>query len=314
MNQRQFHNIGNHNQLNTDFKTEVLALRLLNFYQEIDYLFLKRLGGTQRSFHKDIQSISLELFDGEENVLTIQTHKEGIYDYLPSGVFHSPTLGDFKGGVDNIVSEIRHQRKIEETARRLFEPFENEIFYLQLSILMQENQYDISDNATILVEILHELFPLLEKIEKKTARIFVFLLPFFHSVKGNKKWFEKCLSAFLRVPVNIRFLPNKVEDIQEVSDTLVLSQVHLGHSLVLSGSHWDGERNWAIDYGPIPYEDLAQYMPDAELRRLLEVLYDYCLPVAVKVEEFFITQRQSESFVLQDTVLNTNRLGYSTFI
>ncbi|WP_172915089.1 hypothetical protein, partial [Capnocytophaga canis] len=246
MNHVQFGNTDSHNGLNTDFKTEVVALHLLHFYQEIDYLFLKRLGGNQRSFHKDIQSISLELFEGEENALTIRTHKEGIYDYLPSGVFHSPTLGNFKGGVDNIIAEIRHQRKIEETARKLFEPFENEIFYLQLSVLMRENQYDISDNATILVEILHELFPLLEKIEKKTARIFVFLLPFFHSVKGNKKWFEKCLSAFLRIPIKIRFLPNKVEDIQEVSDALILSEVHLGQSLVLSGSHWDGERNWAI--------------------------------------------------------------------
>lgn len=302
------------NSLHTDFKVEVVALNLLRFYQEIDHLFLKRLGGNHRSFHKDIKAISVDLFNAETDIVTIESYRESIYDYLPNGVFHSPTLGGFKKNTDSIIEEIRHQRKIEESARKLFEPFENEIFYLQLSILMQENQYDISDNTTLLVEVLDTLFPLLEKIDAKTARIFVFLLPFFHATKGNKKWFERCLSAFLKIPVHIVFLPNKVDDIQEVSEYLVLSQMYLGQSLVLSGSHWDGERNWGIYYGAIPYQDLEHYMPCATLRKLLITLYDYCLPVGVKVEEFFVVEPQGISFTLQNTQMNTNRLGYSTFI
>lgn len=118
----------------------------------------------------------------------------------------------------------------------------------------------------------------------------------------------------MKIPVHIVFLPNKVDDIQEVSEYLVLSQMYLGQSLVLSGSHWDGERNWGIYYGAIPYQDLEHYMPDAVLRQLLITLYDYCLPVGVKVEEFFIVEPQEISFTLQNTQMNTNRLGYSTFI
>ena len=33
---------------------------------------------------------------------------------------------------------------------------------------------------SLLVDVLSDLFPLLKAIERKTARIFVFLLPFFH--------------------------------------------------------------------------------------------------------------------------------------
>ena len=302
-----------YNELDTDYKIEVIALNLLNFYKEIHHLFLKRLGGNERTYHKDIKSISVDLLGLDENVLNIETYQEGIYDYLPNGVFHSPTLGDFSSGVDTIIEGIRAQRRIEASARKLFQPFENEAFYLQLSMLMQENNYDISSESSFLVEVLSDLFPLLNAIEKKTARIFVFLLPFFHAIRGNKKWFEKCLKAFLQVPVRIVFLPNRVEDIGVVSSSLVLSQMRLGQSSLLSGSHLDGERNWGIYYGAIPYESLSHYMPEAPLRRLLQVLYDYCLPVQANVEEFFITERKQNSFMLTSEG-NVNRLGYSTFL
>jgi len=178
---------------------------------------------------------------------------------------------------------------------------------------MQENNYDISSEGSLLVDVLSDLFPLLKAIERKTARIFVFLLPFFHAIRGNKKWFEKCLKAFLQIPVRIDFLPNRVENIGAVSSSLVLSQMRLGQSSLLSGSHLDGERNWGIYYGVIPYESLNHYMLGAPLRQLLQVLYDYCLPVQASVEEFFITERKQDSFTLA-LEGNLNRLGYSTFL
>lgn len=303
-----------YNGLNTDYRAEAVALNLMSFYEEINQLFLERLGGSKRSFHKDIESLYVELFDLGENVPTLKVHREGIYDYLPEGLFHPPTLGLFYGGVDNIVAEIRHQQIIEKDARNLFKPFEIEAFYFQLSVLMQESGYDISYNSNLLIDVLDEIFPLLDKIEKKAARIFVFLLPFFHSVRGNKKWFEKCLSAFLQIPVYVAFLPNKVEATEMDSNSLTLSNVLLGQSFVLSGSHCDGERNWGVFYGSIPYRELNLYMPDSNLRILLRVLYDFCLPVTVKVKEFFITERQNKSFTITDTDENVNRLGYSTFL
>lgn len=302
-----------YNELDTDYKIEVITLNLLNFYKEVHHLFLKRLGGDERSYHKDIKSISLSFLGLDGDVLNIETYQEGIYDYLPNGVFHTPTLGDFSSGVDTIIEGIRNQRRIEASARKLFQPFENEAFYLQLSMLMQENNYDISSEGSLLVDVLSDLFPLLKAIERKTARIFVFLLPFFHAIRGNKKWFEKCLKAFLQIPVRIDFLPNRLENIGAVSSSLVLSQMRLGQSSLLSGSHLDGERNWGIYYGVIPYESLNHYMLGAPLRQLLQVLYDYCLPVQASVEEFFITERKQDSFTLA-LEGNLNRLGYSTFL
>ena len=157
--------------------------------------------------------------------------------------------------------------------------------------------------------MLQEFWPLLDTLDKKTAEIFVYMLPFFHTVRGNKSWFEKCLSSFLKIPVKITFTPNYVSDIQEASEAISLTNYQLGISLVLSCAHMNGERNWAIHYGPIPYRDIDKYIPNSDLRKLLEALYDYCLPATVEVEEHFVTEKNNQSFVLGES-----RLGYSTFL
>ena len=69
----------------------------------------------------------------------------------------------------------------------------------------------------------------------------------------------------------------------------------------------------ASEIGVFTIESLNHYMLGAPLRQLLQVLYDYCLPVQASVEEFFITERKQDSFTLA-LEGNLNRLGYSTFL
>ena len=302
-----------YNNLQTDYKAEIIALNLLKYHKEFDQVFIKRIGSNDRPFRKDIKSIKEEYDELDEKAAVIETHREGLYDYLPEGIFYPPSLGDIRNGIDDIRNRIQQQREIESNARKLFQPFEMEIYYTELNALLVENQYDITSESDMLVQTISELWPLIHQLDEHTAKIFVYLLPFFHSVRGKKRWFEKCMSAFLQIPVNITFVPNRITDIEDVSGSLVLSQMRLGISSMLSGSHFDGERNWAVHFGPIPYERLTDYIPGSNLRKLLQILYDNCLPATVKVEEDFITERQPSSFSLMDDG-NNNLLGYSTFL
>jgi hypothetical protein len=83
--------------------------------------------------------------------------------------------------------------------------------------------------------------------------------------------------------------------------------------MVLSGKHMDGERNWVFHYGPISYNDISKYVPYSNLRKLLQIIYEYCLPEMVEVEEHFVVEKSNMSFLL-DKHQDTNRLGYSTFL
>lgn len=302
-----------YNNLYTDYKAEVVALNLYKYRQEVDQVLIRRLGNNDRTFNKDIKVIREEYFELGERIISIDTHREGMYDFLPEGVFHPPSLGHVNSRVDEIVHQIRVQRKQEASARKFFYPFELEASYLELNSLLLEYDYDLSKENDTLIGTLLELWPLLKDLSASDAKIFAYLLPYFHAVRGSRHWFEKCLTAFLQVPVQVTFGPHHNLAGKMATDKLVLSQMQLGVSSILTGDHMDGERNWIINYGPIPFEKLNNYVPESSLRRLLEQLYSYCLPVSADVEEVFLTDNEPDAFRLSEEQ-ETSRLGFSTFV
>src|SRR5699024_3524729 len=184
-------------------RAEILALNLIKYYTCLDEVYLNRLGSNNRTFNKDIDNITSKVYDLGELIVSIDTYREGIYDYLPEGLFHPLSLGDQLSSVENIVKQIKKQKKIEAETRKFFQPFELESYYLSLSALAKENEFDITGNSRLFLETMKDLWPLLDKLDADTAETFIYILPFFHEERGNKSWFEKCMSAFLKITVKI---------------------------------------------------------------------------------------------------------------
>ncbi|WP_370900144.1 type VI secretion system baseplate subunit TssG [Chryseobacterium gossypii] len=303
-----------YNKLQTDFKAEAVAVNLLKYHRAVSNIFIERIGINDRAYLKDIKSISSHYLGFDEEVFTIETYREGIYDYLPEGLFHPPSLGASRKNVENIVKEIRRQKKVEDDARKFFRPFELEIFFTEISALLKEFDFEISSDTDTLLETVGELWPLIKMLDKQNACIFIYILPFFHQIRGDKSWFERCMTAFLQVPVEVTFAPNVIDGIEENDDSMLLGNARLGVTFIPSGRHMDGQRNWVVNIGPIPYKDMKKYIQGNPFRKVLEAIYDYFLPVTVNVEENFITEKQEYSFCLEDDERNANRLGYSTFL
>ncbi|AKK74275.1 hypothetical protein OK18_18180 [Chryseobacterium gallinarum] len=304
----------NYNKLQTDFKAEAVAVNLLKYHRAVSNIFIERIGINDRAYLKDIKSISSSYLGFDEEVFTIECYREGIYDYLPEGLFHPPSLGASRKNVDTIVREIRKQKRVEEDARRFFRPFELEVFFTEISALLKESEFDITSNTDSLLETVSELWPLIKMLDKQNAYIFMHILPFFHQIRGSKRWFERCMTAFLQVPVEVSFSPNVIDRIEENDDSMLLGNSRLGVTYIPSGKHMDGQRNWVVNIGPIPYEEMKKYIPGSPFRKVLQALYDYFLPVTVDVEENFVTEKQGYSFSLEDDERNASRLGYSTFL
>lgn len=303
-----------YNKLQTDFKAEAVAVNLLKYHRAVSNIFIERIGINDRAYLKDIKSISSQYLGFDEEVLSIKTYREGIYDYLPEGIFHPPSLNTSRKNIGNVVNEIRKQKKVEEDARKFFQPFELEIFFTEIGALLKEQDFDLASETDSLLKVFSELWPVLKMLDKKSAYIFIHILPFFHQIRGDKKWFEHCMSSFLQVPVKITFTPNIIDRFEEEDDSILLGNSRLGITYIPSGKHMDGERNWIINIGPIPYEKMKKYIPGNPFRKVLQALYDYCLPVNVDIEENFITEKKEYSFLLENSERNSNRLGYSTFL
>ncbi len=303
-----------YNKLQTDFKAEAVAVNLLKYHRTVSNIFIERVGVNDRAYLKDIKSISSSYLGFDEEVYTIESYREGIYDYLPEGLFHPPSLGASRKNVDIVVREIRKQKRVEDDARKFFRPFELEIFFTEISALLKESEFDITSNTDSLMETVSELWPLIKMLDKQNAYIFMHILPFFHQIRGDKRWFERCMTAFLQVPVEVTFSPNVIDGIEKNDDSMLLGNSRLGVTYIPSGKHMDGERNWVINIGPIPYEDMKKYIPGSPFRKVLQALYDYFLPVTVDIEENFVTEKVAYSFSLEDDERNASRLGYSTFL
>ncbi|WP_228427967.1 type VI secretion system baseplate subunit TssG [Chryseobacterium oncorhynchi] len=304
----------NYNKLQTDFKAEAVAVNLLKYQRTVSNIFIERVGVNDRAYLKDIKSISSSYLGFDEEVFTIESYREGIYDYLPEGLFHPPSLGASRKNVDTVVREIRKQKRVEDDARKFFRPFELEVFFTEISALLKESEFDISSNTDSLLETVSELWPLVNMLDKKNAYVFMHILPFFHQIRGDKKWFERCMTAFLQVPVEVTFSPNIIDGIEKNNDSMLLGNSRLGVTYIPSGRHMDGQRNWVVNIGPIPYEDMKKYIPGSPFRNVLQALYDYFLPVTVDIEENFVTEKVEYSFSLMDDERNASRLGYSTFL
>jgi hypothetical protein len=54
-------------------------------------------------------------------------------------------------------------------------------------------------------------------------------------------------------------------------------------------------------------------MPLSHYRKLLALIYDYCIPAPAQIEQYFITNKREDSFTLGKTN-DTGILGYSTFL
>lgn len=301
-----------YNSLETDYKTEVIAYTIWKYYPDLDGVFLKRLGSNNRSFHKDLKCIKAEYMEVKEKIIHIETYREGLYDYLPEGIFHPPSLKRGQKNIADVVDQIRQERLVEQKARSFFQPFEMEIYFSQLKALDLAASFDGLDQHNQYLVLLEELWPLLKLLDAKNARIFTFLLPYFHVARGKKEWIEQCLSTCFKLPVTIYFIPNVIAEFEAISSSLVLGNIRLGLTSVLVDDHFDGEKSWMFHFGPIVYSDLHLYLDGTPLRILLQALYEYCLPVTATVIEHFLTQKEKESFRLDNN--NNSLLGYSTYL
>lgn len=310
MKERVFNNV---NEAETDFKAEAAAASLLQLGIPADKILMRRIGINSRARNKDVSSLKRDFFEFNEEHIIIETNRESIYNYLPEGVFHPPTLGGLGKSTEDIIEQIRAQKKAEEDGKKFFVPFEQESYYTELAALNFENNLDRKGSNDHLLEILSALWPLLETLDRDTAKVFIYLLPFFHTARGNRQWFEQCMAAFLGVPVHVKFIANRVEEVNNI-ESLFLSNTRLGIDTLLCGTHTDSNRNWQINIGPVPSEMIERYVPGSSFNKVLAAVYDHCLPATAVWEQHIVTGQTEKDFTLSPVEETNIFLGYNTFL
>src|SRR6478672_3774432 len=99
------------NTLSTDFKADVIAAELIENGVPAEDVILFPLGGFQRPFGKDVETISEDISNTDnKKYYLVKTHQDGIYDILPEGLFHEVlSTKDIKSEKEIADAIERHQ-------------------------------------------------------------------------------------------------------------------------------------------------------------------------------------------------------------
>ncbi|MFT3936528.1 MAG: hypothetical protein QM726_23080 [Chitinophagaceae bacterium] len=297
-------------ELETDFKAEVIAVSLLGHKQDFGSIIFDRLGNRARGHTKDAYHIA-DWLGGATDKVAIQSFRQSMYDAMPENFFHPVTLGGVGKSNDDIIHEIRHQRKIEQDARKFFKPFEQEASYIEMQSLLLELMYEQKATFSNLLDLFKQTWPILGRLPSSVALSFIYILPILHEVRGDIKWIERCLLFVTGFDVRIEE-NNSLNKIDTSLPSFTTGNSLLGINSSLAGNQYDGIAGWDIHIGPVPQSSVADVLPHSGFIELMQLLADHFVPSGIFIN--FIIHPEKGT----DTVLSPEAdgpcLGYSFFL
>jgi len=292
-----------HEELNNafyDLKAEVLVSEIeeKTSVSEED-IVISNQSTFNRSYRRDVTDIKLVHPKKHKDLLQFNLARNGIYDLLPEGVFHTPTSDS------SSYPSFRKQQKKEETdARLLFSPIENELFHQRVKI--EKNEKTIEQNFTSLKDkFLLDFWKIDSSIPKKYASKLIRLLPYAHQISGNLELTFLGLEKILET--NIRF---KKTFRTRTIKTNAFSDNRLGVDFVLHQEKLRIQQPLlVVTIMPNDKNEIQKFLQKQGLLDFVLVFYKYFIPVEFEIETNFEVNKK-EGFIIDQT--KGSFLGMST--
>ena len=255
----------------------------------------------RRSHRRDIINIG----SIDEGILNINLSRNGLYDHLPEGLFHSKDTS--KGRI--AYPELRKSyKKEEQEARHFFSPLENEFFYQKLKI--ENKEQDLFNNFINLEdEFLIDFWKVDSSIPKKYLSKLIKLLPFAYKIAGDLELTRLCLEEVLNLNVKIlkKYSPNTIDSRISNND-----DNHLGTNFTLTNDQDTISQPFLnVEIGPIQESSIEEFIKKDGVTKFLNVFYNYFFPVEVEIkttykvnhQDGFLLNREKEPIIGLSTVI-----------
>ncbi|MDO6597321.1 hypothetical protein Q4512_10390 [Oceanihabitans sp. 2_MG-2023] len=262
-----------------NLKAEVIVAELnKNTAIHKDDIIINNKSTFKRSHRRDILDVGTI---DENNKLHLNLSRNGLYDHLPEGLFH--TKDTSKGTLG--YSELRKNYKQEESkARHFFSPLENEFFNQKLKIETKEQ--DLLNNFLNLDdEFLINFWKVDSSIPKKYLLKLLKLLPYSYKIAGDIKLTSLCLENIINKKVTIKkvFNPKEINN-RKLNNT----DNYLGTNFTLTNTY-DSilQPVYQVEIGPILEDKIEDYLEKDGFSKFLNVFYDYFFPMEVEIKTSF---------------------------
>lgn len=303
MNKEQADHIKNEiDNLQGNLKSEVIITELLDNGVSINDLEIINTGSFLRPFRKDIEKVTL-LDTYSEYKLHLSLSRNGLYDLLPEGITHRQDLETQLTGNKNRISESFKIRKQEEaSARKFFQPFENEIFYQ--SIKLEQIERDLLHSPiSSFYRFLSDFWGIKLK-NKNLENILIRLMPFMHLLAGNYKLICHCLEEILQTKVTYQITSKTISF--AANENSEIGKAKLGNNFT-TGMDVYAVPLVIFNYGPIKPDQIKRFLEGGDIFAFLQNFYLKVVSFEADVETRLISESTSLSEVEGFGVM-----GYST--
>jgi type VI secretion system protein ImpH len=316
MSNNGFHNTGLQSIPDEDIRAEVAAAELIENGLPEDRVMIQLLGPSKRLYRKDVEDITHDLSDYDHKDYSIvRTHKEGIYDMLPEGLFHPPAMPKNATSYKDIIDEIKKHRQQEKDARIFFMPFEAAMQQVLIQMALYESRLDKRSQHNDLVNIFSGHWNIFSLLDARQADLFLYILPQIHHLRDDYPVVSAIFEGMFLIPVSVSM---QKQDIQRPESPMysTLQNSSLGVNFTTGNYAYEsGENEILVEIGPMDNAALKSFSPGSKNLRIKEMLGDFLLPAHLDVHTKWILAPVEKTMRLADGVNDFNStMGLSTYL
>lgn len=300
-------------QLKLDLYVEVVITSLIE-QGKVDpaKLYIKPKGTFSRSHQHDLAKIEvIEDKLTEQSAVYLSINREGLYDMLPEGMFHTNTPKTRHIDTEESVRELKIHRNEEKSARKFFLPLEQMFYQQRISIEIEEQKSLIGLSEAIVDELITDFWKIPVRLDYYQSLCLAYMLPMMHRIVGNFDLTAQCLSILLQVPVSLRRGMIRPEAV-EMEDNR-LSVFRLGDDFQLGDLCVPELDPLIVSIGPVQADSLPAFLMQGMRNQYFDFLASYFFPAELDWEIDLLVDPTQESFRLGD-ISGKGLLNYTTVI
>jgi hypothetical protein len=300
----------------SDIRAEVLLADLiLDGLSPSDILIFFN-SSFKRRYSNDILKVEKLNVNNVKEILGITLSRDGLYDLLPEGLFHSEwdePISSAKG----MSSSSKKESRVEEETRKFFLPFENEFFYQRIQLELQERSILRKLNDNNLDEFFLDFWKVDRSLPRELCVKLTSMLPFVKDIAGDFMLTASCLSAILGEDVTqaTRYasITSSEADSDLPDDIVLLGNMTLGINSVIGKRSPENCKLIRFTIGPLRQTGIDPYMKKGDIARFIDCFSGFFIPMEMDVEFEVLMSHDLQSFVLSTENIQIY-LGYSTLI
>lgn len=275
------------NIINTDYKATSIAADLVHYGLDPNQIEILPVGGSKRAFSKEIESVYNYISETSGQQYTrIEINREGLYDMLPEGLFHTLATGTEVLDEDIMIEDIRNKRKEEKDARTFFAPFEIEISQIKMLLEIYENRLDMQTSFSEMGNLLTRSWEELKLLNNKQRVIWMHFIPEIQYRKNDLNYLQHFLTTLTNLPITVSKKTISKHNAWEDStdNSFSLGNTSLGVDSVTKFIEKENINIIEIKIGPTYPQLIKSYLPNESKETIIKMTTDYLLPIDIEVQ------------------------------